>query len=259
MKFKKVFIIFAIIAGVFLLISEKDRRRPDREVIPSLNMYYKSANWVTAPINQYIEKHVPQPRDRCPFPDMESNFPSHHIFKENWQNIRNEVLQLYRERGMSEIKDDLFFRKIADKNWKKFYIKWYDNTLPDARKRLPFTTKLVESNSQVQSAMISVLEPGAIIKPHVGPFRGALRYHLGLKTPQSDACRIFVDGKKYSWRDGEDVLFDDTFVHEVKNETDKPRFILFVDVKRKVNTPVSKVVLNSACKIAKVTGKNRKN
>lgn len=259
MKIRKVFIVFAIVITVFLLISEKDRRRPDRDVIPPLDMYYKSANWVTAPINRYVAKHVSHPQDRCPFPDMETNFPGHHIFKDNWQGIRNEVLELYRKKGMTQIKGDLFFRKIADNNWKKFYIKWYGKTLDDAKTLLPLTSKLVDLDGQVQSAMISVLEPGAVIKPHVGPFRGALRYHLGLKTPQSNGCRILVDGKQYSWRDGEDVLFDDTFVHEVKNETKSPRFILFVDIKRKVNTPVSKVILNSACKIAKVTGKNRKN
>jgi beta-hydroxylase len=222
-------------------------------------MYYKSHNWITAPINRYVAKHVRQSSDKGPFPDMKVNFAGHEPFKRNWQRIRDEVLTLYREKGMSKIQGDLFFRKIADKNWKKFYIKWYDKVLPDARTHLPFITSLVEANSQVQSAMISVLEPGAIIKPHVGPFRGALRYHLGLKTPQHDDCFILVDGKKYSWRDGEDVLFDDTFVHEVKNMTDQPRFILFMDIKRNVDSKVSKVVLNSACKIAKITGKNRKN
>jgi beta-hydroxylase len=55
---------------------------------------------------------------------------------------------------------------------------------------------------------------------------------LGLSTPNSDDCRIFVDGQVYAWRDGEDVMFDETYVHWVKNETEKTRVILFCDIER---------------------------
>src|SRR5690606_41164828 len=55
---------------------------------------------------------------------------------------------------------------------------------------------------------------------------------LGLATPNSDACRIYVDGQPYAWRDGEDVMFDETYVHWVKNETDVTRVILFCDIER---------------------------
>jgi beta-hydroxylase len=65
-----------------------------------------------------------------------------------------------------------------------------------------------------------------------------LRYHLGLSTPNSDDCRIFVDGQIYAWRDGEDVMFDETYVHWVKNETPQTRVILFCDVERPLRTPL---------------------
>ena len=65
---------------------------------------------------------------------------------------------------------------------------------------------------------------------------GSLRYHLGLVTPNSDACRIFVDGEEYSWRDGEDVVFDETYVHWAENRTDRTRVILFCDVERPLRT-----------------------
>ncbi len=173
---------------------------------------------------------------------------------------RYSGMAVYKQDGMTKIKGDQFFGHIADDHkWKKYYIKWYGNILEDAYVKMPFTSKLIDSIPEIQSAMISVLEPGSVITPHVGPFRGAMRYHLGLSTPNDDNCCIKVDGIVYSWRDGEDILFDDTFIHEVKNNTNSPRFILFCDVKRPVNGCITKKILDWSCKIAKRTGKSRSN
>jgi beta-hydroxylase len=59
-----------------------------------------------------------------------------------------------------------------------------------------------------------------------------LRYHLGLVTPNSDKCRILVDGVECVWRDGEGFVFDETFIHRAENNTDVSRIILFCDVER---------------------------
>ena len=56
-------------------------------------------------------------------------------------------------------------------------------------------------------------------------------------TPKSSApCRIFVDGEPYTWRDGEDLLFDETYIHTAENQTDETRIILFCDVERPLRT-----------------------
>jgi beta-hydroxylase len=59
---------------------------------------------------------------------------------------------------------------------------------------------------------------------------------LGLITPNSRDCRIFVDGEEHAWGDGKDVVFDETFVHWVENKTDQTRVILFADVERPLRT-----------------------
>lgn len=68
--------------------------------------------------------------------------------------------------------------------------------------------------------MFSILEPKAVITPHGDPFKGCLRYHLGFQCPgaQGGGATIKVDGKPYSWTNGDDVLFD-----EVENPTDETR------------------------------------
>jgi beta-hydroxylase len=43
-----------------------------------------------------------------------------------------------------------------------------------------------------------------------------------------------VDGERYSWRDGQDFVFDETYVHRFQNLTDQPRIILFADVERPI-------------------------
>ena len=67
------------------------------------------------------------------------------------------------------------------------------------------------------------------LNPHRDPFAGSLRYHLALSTPDSEKCYIDVDGQHNSWRDGESVIFDETSVHEARNDTEKARLILFCD------------------------------
>jgi beta-hydroxylase len=49
-------------------------------------------------------------------------------------------------------------------------------------------------------------------------------------------CRIFIDGEPYSWRDGEDLLFDETYLHYAENTTSDDRIILFCDVERPLKT-----------------------
>ena len=61
-------------------------------------------------------------------------------------------------------------------------------------------------------------------------------------TPNSDDCRIYIDGDPYSWRDGQDVLFDETYIHSVKNDTDEFRVILFCDVARPMRTGFAQVI-----------------
>ncbi len=73
---------------------------------------------------------------------------------------------------------------------------------------------------------------------HRDPYAGSLRYHLGLATPNSPACYIEVDGQPYYWRDGEAVVFDETFIHHAENKTDQQRVILFCDVERPMRSPV---------------------
>jgi beta-hydroxylase len=73
-----------------------------------------------------------------------------------------------------------------------------------------------------------------------------------LRTPNSDDCFIEVDGKRRSWRDGEAMVFDETFIHYDKNKTDVTRLILFCDVERplrgRIPTAINRFIINHVLK-----------
>ena len=73
--------------------------------------------------------------------------------------------------------------------------------------------------------MYSSLNPQSRIPPHVGPLNGILRCHLPILVP--DGCGLRVGGQDVTWTEGEILVFDDSFVHEVWNHSDDVRIVLF--------------------------------
>jgi len=111
-------------------------------------------------------------------------------------------------------------------------LKWYTVDLPSAQRMCPRTTELLKAIPNVKAAMFASLPPGARLVRHRDPYAGSLRYHLGLITPNSDQCYIVVDGERYFWRDGESMMFDETYIHHAENTTQMQRVILFCDIER---------------------------
>jgi len=69
-----------------------------------------------------------------------------------------------------------------------------------------------------------------------------MRYHLGLKVPeQAEDCRIRVGDEYRHWEEGRGLLFDDTHQHEVWNDTDEERVVLFLDIVRPFDPPIGAI------------------
>lgn len=159
--------------------------------------------------------------------------------KANWETIRDEAVSLY-EQGCfdttnkpdSDAYYDVGFRTFYKYGWSKFYLTWYGYSHESAKKLCPKTVELMERIPSVNGAMFSILPPGSKLTRHLDPVACSLRYHLGLATPNSDKCFINVDGQDYSWRDGEAFMFDETYLHYARNDSDQYRLILMCDVNR---------------------------
>lgn len=174
-----------------------------------------------------------------PYADVRE-FPELRQVTEQWQMIREEALKLFDEghiraaSGYNDIGFNTFFRR----GWKRFYLKWYGDFLPSASAACPRTTELLAKIPSINAAMFTLLPPGSRLGAHRDPFAGSLRYHLGLITPNSPDCYIVVDGEKYFWKDGEAVMFDETYIHQAENRTGTTRVILFCDIERPLSNPV---------------------
>ena len=190
-----------------------------------------------APINilMYLFSKVPNkpylPLDR---------FPQLQKITEQWQMIADEVKQLVAQGHVkaSDKYDDVGFNSFFRTGWKRFYLTWYGEVLPSAKALCPKTVALLQSVPGINGAMFAMLPKSARLVRHRDPYAGSVRYHLGLMTPNAEQCCLYVDGVRYYWRDGEAVMFDETFIHYAENQTDMDRIILFCDVDRPLKSKI---------------------
>ncbi len=164
----------------------------------------------------------------------EREFPELAALSANWQVMREEALKLQDEGYIRTAlnNNDIGFNSFFRRGWKRFYVKWYDKPLASAEALCPKTVELLRQIPGVRGAMFALLDPRSHLNPHRDPFAGSIRYHLGLVTPNADTCFMCVDGERYFWKDGEAILFDETYIHYVENNTDETRIILLCDIER---------------------------
>lgn len=164
--------------------------------------------------------------------------------EQNWRDIRRELDDLLRRPGQIpsyiHLSDDA--RGLTEEaNWKSFFFYAYGVKVPANCARCPATAALLERIDGMKSGFFSILLPGTHLEPHRGHFAGVLRYHLGLVVPDEERCRIRVGSRVAHWREGDSLIFDDTFEHEVWNDSDATRVVLFVDFARPLPFPLSAV------------------
>jgi beta-hydroxylase len=130
----------------------------------------------------------------------------------------------------------------SDNNWKTFFLAGIGMDCEQNAQRCPETMRLLGKIPGMTTAFFSILSPGKHIPAHRGAWNGILRFHLGLMVPEPrERVRIRIGNDFYSWREGEALIFDDTFNHEVWNDTDETRVVLFVDVLRPLPFPESAI------------------
>jgi aspartyl/asparaginyl beta-hydroxylase (cupin superfamily) len=79
-------------------------------------------------------------------------------------------------------------------------------------------------------ALYSLLKPGTHIQPHSGMLNTRLICHIPLIAPEG--CALRVGSETRGWREGEALIFDDSFEHEAWNRSDRTRIILLFEIWR---------------------------
>ena len=220
------YVILGIYAACILFVHFRGKTR-----LPFFRQIFDHSS-VVSPLNIFVYLFSKVPTKQAYLPV--SNFKDLQILQDNWQVIRNEALKLNQ---LEKIKaattnNDAGFNSFFKKGWKRFYLKWYEAKHPSALLFCPKTVEILSRVPLVKAAMFTELPPGAKLNPHRDPYAGSLRYHLGLVTPNDDKCFINVNNESYSWRDGEAVIFDETYIHWALNDSKKTRIILLCDIER---------------------------
>jgi aspartyl/asparaginyl beta-hydroxylase (cupin superfamily) len=171
-----------------------------------------------------------------------STFPWIRQLESQWQAIRRELDEVLKERervpNFQDISPDQAHLARGDQ-WKTYFFYAFGRRAEANCARCPITARLVESIPGMNLAFFSIMAPGTHVPPHRGLYKGVLRYHLGLKVPDPERCRIRLGDQVLHWREGQSLLFDDTYEHEVWNESNEDRVVLFVDVVRPLDPPWS--------------------
>ncbi|CTQ34598.1 Aspartyl/Asparaginyl beta-hydroxylase [Jannaschia rubra] len=117
--------------------------------------------------------------------------------------------------------------------WTVLFLHGEDGPRDDVRAACPVTAGILDAHGAAVEgagvAYFSRLAPGTRIASHRGATNTRLRLHLGIDIP-AEGCTMTVAGEAGTWRTGRCTVFDDSFFHDVRNDSPDPRVVLIVDL-----------------------------
>lgn len=184
-----------------------------------------------------------------PFVDRQKYSPESLLLESNWKKVQDELVEILKiDKAIPKFHEvDAIQRFISAKDeiaWRTFGLMAFGEWIESNCARAPYTTSLLKRIPGVSLAMFSILDPGKRIPPHFGFNKMVYRYHLGLIVPTEGDCWIRVGPEVYRWKEGEGVMFDDTYNHEVLNDSSQRRAVLFLDISRERDFPRWLLALN---------------
>lgn len=202
-----------------------------------------------------------------PVLNMQQYFPGASEFTDNWQSIREEVLQLFDDiqavpRFHELMPEQYKLSSHGEKEWRMFILRAYGLDISENMRRCPTLARLVRDNHTIKSASVSFLAPGKKVPTHTGPFRGITRFYMGLQVPLDEngepGVTLTIDEQGYKLGNGDALLWDDTYPHSVENITDEWRVALLLDVYRANMSGPLRAFTNAVIGLAKISIKWRK-
>jgi aspartate beta-hydroxylase len=193
------------------------------------HVFKSMANW-------FFARHVGGDR-RPVFLDVARDYPALGEVTRGYPAIRAEFERLLAEWEELPPYHDIDAGEAAisagsPKKWSVFLLEVLGHRPAVNRACCPETCRVLERVPGLIQAFFSILDPGKSIPEHEGPYLGYLRYHLALRVPRQDPPKLIVKGQEYVWKEGEAVLFDDSWPHSVVNHSPETRAVLVIDVRR---------------------------
>jgi len=167
------------------------------------------------------------------------------LLEENWLTIRKELEGILANHQQFPSLQDIQKEQIVlnqDNNWKTYFLFGFGLKAGKNCEACPVTASLLEKIPDMKTAFFSILSPGKHIPAHKGVFKGLIRSHLGLIIPgKKGDCLMRIDNQKIFWEEGKTVVFDDTYEHEVWNNSNQVRVVLLIDIVRPFKTPLAAI------------------
>jgi len=201
-------------------------------------MSYLSLVGLLDGVNRFFDIHVGGDR-RPVFFDVSSTCPRLKELDRNSDAILAELRGLLAEKAsipryhdLDPMQAGISAKGDPETNWKVFYLYAMGEKPAANRAKCPRTAELLDGVPSLFQAFFSILDGGKTVPAHRGPYRGYLRYHLGLVVPEENPPSIRIKDQHYTWKPGQSILFDDSWDHEVYNTADRERVVLIVDIRR---------------------------
>jgi beta-hydroxylase len=143
--------------------------------------------------------------------------------------IQSLVDTAYRERLVEKLHE-----RVKDQPRSMIFFKWYGINInnfveiPDYHKKYKY----------IRTIGVSVFNQRESTSRHFGPMRATLRVLYNVNDMTDHSAYIEVGKVKHYWQDEKLFIFDDTLLHQSFNESDKPRYCLFVDILRPSFVPI---------------------
>ena len=118
--------------------------------------------------------------------------------------------------------------------WSLYGIYLFGKVIERGRRSCPKTYAVLGQISGIVNAGFSCLGPESETGWHDDVDKGFDRLHLPLIVPKGEVC-FKVGSETRTWQPGHVLAFDDTFRHNAWNATNKPRYVLIVDILRSDN------------------------
>lgn len=142
------------------------------------------------------------------------------VLRQAHADIRDEMLAV-RERFQHAMYGS------GGKPWTTYYFYLKGRVFEDHLKECPRTAEAIREIPLNRGHICyAAIEPGSGLDPHVGPTNTSVTAHLGLAN--CDGARLFIADQVLDYREGEVIVFDDTFLHWVEHKGTQTRYTLMV-------------------------------
>lgn len=176
------------------------------------------------PMQRPVSKYIPGLTSK-PWHDKR-DYPFIAKLEAGYADIKAELLYNLKERK------DLFTEEQENLHvggdWSELRLRSSGYGFTSYSEHFPKTMEHIRKcGEEFTSIKFSAIQPGTHIRTHTGPTNERLRVHLTLI--HKGGARIRVSREWHTWVEGEAIIFDDSWEHEVIHTGDSIRAVLILD------------------------------